>query len=368
MELNPFVAQGLPASPGPSRGPSEADLRRDPRVLRFLAQARAESTQRAYRRFILMYLDFCAETGRTPLPGTAATLEAFAAWLAERPVDKGRNKGRVGMAPASIQLALSAIRAFHHAHDQDAPSTRLVKVVVEGHARERAADPSIRDGLQAPAIRLPTLEELVLACDHVTNAGMRDRAMLTLGIAMMARRSELATLDVGDLRDVEAGEEVFLRKSKTDQTGKGRVVKVPWFVALPELCPVRNVRAWRDRLSQLGIAAGPLFRAVDRYDHVRGTAGVWAGDAKRGLRMDPQTVERVIARAALRAAVPNASAYKGHSLRSGGATMARESGADVLFIARQGGWSERSPVVFRYIRDVDEWEQNPMRRLGMPRD
>jgi integrase len=363
MELNPFVAQGLSAPPGPS----EADLRRDPRVLRFLAQARSESTQRMYKQFVMMYLDFCAETGRTPLPGTSATLEAFAAWLAERPVTKGRNKGRKGMAPASIQLALSAIRAFHHAHDQDAPSTRLVKVVVEGHARERADDPSIRDGLQAPAIRLPTLEELVLACDHVTNAGMRDRAILTLGIAMMARRSELAILDIGDLRDVDAGEEVLLRKSKSDQLGKGRTVKVPWFTALPELCPVRNVRVWRERLAQLGIVDGPLFRAVDRYDNVHG-AGTWAGDPRRSLRMSPQTVERVIARAALKAALPNASTYKGHSLRAGGATMAREYGADVLFIARQGGWSERSPVVFRYIRDVDEWEHNPMRGIGRPRD
>jgi integrase len=366
MELNPLVAQGFSVAKI-ANGPSETDMRRDPRVLRFLEQARSESTQRAYRRFVTIYLDFCAETGRTPLPGTAATLEAFAAWLAERPVAKGRNKGKTGMAPASIQLALSAVRALHHAHDQDAPSTRLVKVVVEGHARERAGDPSIQDGMQAPAIRLPTLEDLVAACDHVTNAGMRDRAMLTLGIAMMARRSELAILDIGHVRDVDAGLEVFLRKSKTDQVGKGRVVKVPFFTALPELCPVRNLRAWRDRLAQLGIAEGPLFRAVDRHDNVHGTKA-WAGKAERSLRMDPQTVERVIARAALKAALPNASRYKGHSLRAGGATMAREYGADVLFIARQGGWSERSPVVFRYIRDVDEWERNPMRGIGMPRD
>lgn len=313
-----------------------------------------------------MYLDFCAETGRTHLPGTSATLEAYAAWLAERPVTKGRNKGKLGMAPASIQLALSAVRALHHAHDHDAPSTRLAKVVVEGHARERANDPEILDGKQAPAIRLPTLVELIAACDPDTNAGLRDRAMLTLGLAMMARRSELAIIDIVHLRDVEAGEEVFLRKSKTDQHGKGRTVKVPWFTAMPDLCPVRYVRAWRAKLAGQGIADGPLFRAVDRHDNVHGTAA-WAGKPGHSVRMDPQTVERVIARAALKAAVPDASSYKGHSLRAGGATVAREYGADVLFIARQGGWSERSPVVFRYIRDVDEWEHNPMRLIGTNR-
>lgn len=364
-QIEPW-GSGLPEPKTPSNTPSEADMRRDPRVLRFLQHARSEATQRAYRRYITLYLDFCAETGRTHLPGTAATLEAFAAWLAERPVTKGRNKGRTGMAPASIQLALSAVRALHHAHDHDAPSTRLAKVVVEGHARERADDPEIRDGWQAPAIRLPTLVELVAACDPDTNAGLRDRAMLTLGLAMMARRSELAIVDIAHLRDVDAGEEIFLRRSKSDQLGKGRLVKVPWFSAMPELCPVRYLRAWRARLGLLGIVDGPLFRAVDRHDNVHGTAA-WAGKAGQNVRMDPQTVERVIARAALKAAVPDASAYKGHSLRSGGATVAREHGADVLFIARQGRWSERSPVVFRYIRDVDEWEHNPMRRIGESR-
>ncbi len=341
-------------------------MRRDPRVLRFLAQARSESTQRKYHLFIQMYLDFCGEAGRQHLPATAATVEAFAAWLAERPVTAGRNKGRVGLSPASIKLALSAVRALHHAHDLDAPSNRLANVVVEGHARERADDPGVHDGRQAPAIRLPTLAELVAACDPETNAGVRDRAMLTLGLAMMARRSELAILDIEHLRDVEAGEEVLLRKSKTDQHGRGVVVKVPWLPAMPQLCPVTHVRAWRQRLAELGITSGPLFRAVDRHGNVHGVAG-WAGQPDKSLRMDPSTVERVIARAALKAALPNASAYKAHSLRSGGATVAREYGADVLFIARQGRWGERSPVVFRYIRDVDEWEHNPMRLIGQGR-
>ncbi len=338
-------------------------MRRDPRVLRFLAQARSESTQRMYRLFIQRYLEFCAETSRQHLPATSATVEAFAAWLAERPVAKGRNKGQVGMSPASIRLALAAVRALHHAHDLDAPSNRLANVVVEGHARERANDPRLQDGLQAPAIRLPTLSALVAACDAHTNAGIRDRAMLTLGLAMMARRSELAIIDIEHLRDVDAGQEVLLRKSKTDQVGKGRWVKVPWFPAMPQLCPVTHVRLWRQRLAELGITGGPLFRAVDRHDNVHGVEG-WAGKAGQSLRMDPQTVERVIARAALKAALPNASAYKGHSLRAGGATVAREHGADVLFIARQGRWGEKSPVVFRYIRDVDEWEHNPMRLIG----
>jgi integrase len=338
-------------------------MRRDPRVLRFLAQARAESTQRMYRMFIELFLEFCDESGRQHLPATSATVEAFAAWLAERPVAKGRNKGRVGMSPASIKLALAAVRALHHAHDLDAPSNRLANVVVEGHARERAGDPQVHDGKQAPAIRLPTLAEMVAACDPQTNAGIRDRALLTLGLAMMARRSELAIIDIEHLHDVEAGQEVFLRKSKTDQLGRGRMVKVPWFPSMPQVCPVIHVRLWRHRLASLGITDGPLFRAVDRHDNVHGVHG-WAGKAGQSLRMDPQTVERVIARAALKAGLSNASAYKGHSLRSGGATVAREYGADVLFIARQGRWGEKSPVVFRYIRDVDEWEKNPMRLIG----
>jgi len=51
---------------------------------------------------------------------------------------------------------------------------------------------------------------------------IRDRALLLLGFAGAFRRSELVALDVEDLAEYAEGLVVRLRRSKTDQEGRGR--------------------------------------------------------------------------------------------------------------------------------------------------
>ncbi|MES2343831.1 MAG: tyrosine-type recombinase/integrase, partial [Pseudomonadota bacterium] len=319
----------------------DPDNRRDPRAARYHRQARAESTRRAYLRWLQLFLDFCDKTQRRELPATAATLEAFAVYLCQRPIDRGKNRGRQGLAPNSIRQALSAVRTYHRLHGENPPDTFMAAGVVDGYEVERSRMPGNTDGKGVPGLRLPTLAAMFTVCDPATNAGARDRAVLSLGWAMMARRSELTGLDVDHVRRVRTGVEVFVARSKTDQTGKGRTVAIPWKPELGDMCPATNTLAWVALMAGLGMVDGPLLRAVDRHDHVNGS-GVWAGPP--GLRMAPSTVELVIARAAVRARVPGGDKLRGHSLRRGGATDAYEGGADILSIARHGGWGERSPV------------------------
>lgn len=343
----------------------DPDTRRDARAAVYHRARLSESTRRKYRYFAELYLDFCATTGRVEVPGNAFTLEAFAVWLAQRPVRKGKNAGKTGLAPASILLALSAVRALHEAAGENPPVTRLARGIVEGHEEMRKEDPTIHDGQGSPAVDLPTFAELVAACPADTSAGLRDRALLTLGLQIMARRMELCILTVPNVTKFGDGWiKVRIRRTKG---GKPREPKVPPWDHLPELCAVRAVTAWIKRMGELGIPEGPLFRAVDSQDVVRGTpGGKWAGKGTDPHgRIDPVTVELIIARAAYRASVPNADELKPHGvLRASGATMAYNAGADILAIARQGGWHERSPVIFRYIRDVDEVKRNPMLLIG----
>lgn len=340
----------------------EADNVRDPRAAHYHRQARSESTRRAYRQGMAYYLDFCNPPDgpqRTECPATASTMEAFAVWLFRRPVTRGKNKGRRGMSPNSIRLYLSAVRTYHRLQGENPPDLALAHGVIEGYERERAEDPTSTDGKGVPGLRLPSLRQMFDVCDPTTNAGARDRALLSLGWAMMARRSELAGLAVHHVADVDEGLEVFVRKSKTDQKGKGTKVAIPWKDDLGELCPVVNVMRWKNLLEHHGIREGGFFRGVDKHDRINGQPG-WAGTVSEWL--DPQTVELVIARAAVKAAVPDAAKLRGHSLRRGGATDLYQAGADVLSIARGGRWNERSPVIFRYIEDGDLWgARNPLR-------
>jgi hypothetical protein len=86
----------------------------------------------------------------------------------------------------------------------------------------------------------------------------RDRAIILLGFALAARRSELVALDVADLEECPEGLRVTIRRSKTDQEGAGAVVAV---CRGSIACPVAAVRDW---LAAAGITEGPLFRPVNK--------------------------------------------------------------------------------------------------------
>jgi integrase len=95
--------------------------------------------------------------------------------------------------------------------------------------------------------------------------GARDRALILLGFAGAFRRSELVGLDVEDCVFGKDGLTVTLRRSKTDQTGEGRKIGIP-YGSNPDTCPVRNVQAW---LEIAGVTAGPLFRSINRHGQVQ---------------------------------------------------------------------------------------------------
>ena len=112
--------------------------------------------------------------------------------------------------------------------------------------------------------------------------GLRDRALLTLGWMGAFRRSELVALRVEDVTRTRDGLVVRVRRSKSDQEGRGAEKGIP-YASRPALCPVRALSDW---LEAGGIASGPLFRAVDRFGRVRDAA------------LSDRSVARIVQRAA----------------------------------------------------------------------
>jgi integrase len=192
-------------------------------------------------------------------------------------------------------------------------------------------------------------------CDPATPAGSRDRALLSCGWAIMSRRSELTQIDLEHIRQVDQGLEVKLAKTKTMK--KGRTVGIPNRPNLGKLNPVPNILRWRDLMISRDLTGGPFLRGVDQKGRIHGEPG-WAGAGD--LRLHPTTVEDVIRKLAVKTGVPNAAQFSGHSLRRGGANDMYAAGADTRAVAKQGGWGERSPVVFRYLDDVSHWERNAL--------
>ncbi len=174
---------------------------------------------------------------------------------------------------------------------------------------------------------------------------IRNRAMLVLGSAGAFRRSELVALNIEDLRFVDEGLEVLVRRSKTDQEGRGRTVAIPYGSQL-FTCPVRSVQAWLD---VLGASEGPLFRQI-------------SADGIREHRASDGAVDRLVKASARQIGLNGVSA---HSLRAGLATTAYLSGKSDRAIQEQGRWVSIASVN-RYVRDARVWkEENAAAGIGL---
>ena len=162
-------------------------------------------------------------------------------------------------------------------------------------------------------------------------ANARNSALIALGFAGAFRRSELAGLTVDDLEWVTRNEKqvlvVRLKRSKTDQTGKG-LEKAIFPAENPEICPVALLKHW---LSLGRINSGPVFRRFKRNGYV----------SKNGLsdRSIAEIVKRMASDAGLNLDV------SGHSLRRGFVTTAIRAGKTERSIMHQTG--HRSTTTLR---------------------
>lgn len=344
----PIVIRHAGAVPA---GYTDADFTISAAAADRLINAPAENTKIAHARDWAGFERWCATQGRVPLPATAQTLLDYVTYLIERPHP---------LAPASIDRAMGSIRAIHAERGyEDQPAVRPARRVLRAYKRQWA-DAGHR-ARKATPVKVPAIRVMVDTCDLSTTAGIRDRAILLLGFGLMARRSELAGLDITDIKPGKEGLEVFIKRSKTDQEAKGREVAV-LAGQHPETCPVRAVQEWITHLAAHGITDGALFRPVDRHSRI-GDDIKAAGHPRP--RLTGRAIAEIIRRHARLAGLPDPSGYRGHSLRSGGASSAYEAGAPIAGIAGQGGWAEQSPVVLGYVRAVDKWKNHPMRGVGL---
>lgn len=174
-----------------------------------------------------------------------------------------------------------------------------------------------------------------------TLTGKRDWALLASGFAGAFRRSELVVLDVTDLVEDPEGLRVRVRRSKTDQAGRGLEKAIPHGRCIR---PVALVREW---LNAAKIVQGPVFRPVSRSGNVRGT--LKTEEALATPRLTTHAVADIIKRYCTAAGL-DASTFGVHSLRAGYITTAAERGADLARIMDQSGYRDPRTVVGYILR------------------
>ena len=138
----------------------------------------------------------------------------------------------------------------------------------------------------------------MIAASPDSLAGKRNRALILLGFAGAFRRSELVALDVADIEETDAGLRVIIQQSKTDQDGEGTTIAIARGTIA---CPVQALREWLDAA---GIESGALFRSVNKAGGVA------------SARLTDRSVANIV-KAMAGSVGLDASAFSGHSLRSG---------------------------------------------------
>jgi integrase len=299
----------------------------------FVAAAKAPATLKAYRND---WRDFESWCRAHQLPSLPSTPETVALYIADRAST---------LASGTIARRLTSITKAHQAAGfTDSPATTrhfVVGETLKGIRRTIGTAQHGKDPLLSADIRR------IVAARREDLLGLRDSALVLVGFAGGFRRSELAGIDICDLKFSADGVVVTVRKSKTDQECAGREVGLP-FGASQDTCPVRALRQWLDKA---GIREGPVFRAVGRYGHV----------SRRGLHKD--SIGKLLKRAAGRAGL-KVEELGGHSLRAGCVTQAAMNGVREFVIMRQTG-HKTIATLRRYIRSGEIFRENAAAGLGI---
>jgi integrase len=252
---------------------------------------KAAATVKAYRSDALLFDVWCREQS---LPGSVpASPELVAAFLAA--------EAERGVKASTLSRRAASIRYAHKlAGVPDPTESEHVRSALRGIRRTIGT---------AHVQKSPATAEIVAAMlSHcpVGLAGKRDRAIRALGFAGAFRRSELVALDVEDLAEERDGLRVIIRKSKTDQEGRGQEIAIPHG---RHLKPVGVVKEW---IAAASISSGPLFRPVSRSGKVRGE-----------VRLTDRSIADLVKRYAGKVGL-NADDFGAHSLRAGFVTTAAD--------------------------------------------
>ncbi len=174
---------------------------------------------------------------------------------------------------------------------------------------------------------------------------LRDRTLILIGFGGGFRRTELISINYEDLDFVEEGVKITLKRSKTDQFGEGMMKGLPYFTN-EKYCPVTSLKNW---INLSKIKNGPIFRRF----------------AKSSIltkhRLSDQSVALLIKDYLRLAGIENQN-FSGHSLRSGFATVAAESGADERSIMSMTG-HKSSQMVRRYIKEANLFKNNALNKV-----
>ena len=298
-----------------------------------LKNSKASNTVRAYKSDFNDFELFCVQSGFKSLPSEPKVVSLYLTHLSTKKVKMSTLKRRL----VSIGV-IHKIKGFY----LDTKHPTIIENIL-GIKRRKG---SIQRGKKPILINdLKQIINIIDSQNKIDIKKIRDRSIILTGFSGGFRRNEIVSLDFEDLEFVSEGVKITLKRSKTDQFGEGYIKALPYFDN-SLYCPVKSLLKWID-ISK--ISSGPLFR--------RFTKGL-----NLSLnRLTDQTVALLI-KNYLNLAGIDSKNYSGHSLRSGFATTAAESGAEERSIMAMTG-HKSAEMVRRYIKEANIFKNNPLNKI-----
>ena len=298
-----------------------------------LQNSKANNTVRAYKSDFNDFGLFCAQNGFKSLPTEPKIVSLYLTHLSTKEVKMSTLKRRL--------VSIGVIHKLKgHYLDTKHPS------IIENIMGIKRRKGSIQKGKKP--ILINHLKLLIKVIDEQKKEDIkkiRDRSIILIGFSGGFRRNEIVSLDFDDLDFVPEGLKISLRRSKTDQFGEGLVKGLPYFENTM-YCPVQSIQKWIE-ISKIN--KGPLFRRFTK------------GSNLTENRLTDQTVALLIKQYLQLAGIDNKN-FSGHSLRSGFATSAAESGAEERSIMAMTG-HKSTEMVRRYIKEANLFKNNALNKI-----
>ena len=298
-----------------------------------LKSSKASNTVRAYNSDFNDFSLFCVQNGFKQLPSEPKIVSLYLTHLSTKETKMSTLKRRL----VSIGV-IHKLKGYYL--DTKHPS------IIENIMGIKRRKGSVQKGKKPLLINY--LKKLINVIDDNRDEEikkLRDRTIILIGFSGGFRRNELVSLDYDDLDFVPEGVKINLKRSKTDQFGEGSLKGLPYFDN-SKYCPVLSVQKY---IEKSNISAGALFRRFNK------------GSILSKNRLTDQTVAILIKKYLQLAGIDNKN-YSGHSLRSGFATSAAESGAEERSIMAMTG-HKSTEMVRRYIKEANLFKNNALNKI-----
>src|SRR6056300_295116 len=291
-------------------------------TIKNLRNSKSKNTLRAYQSDYTDFLEFCSKNGFQSMPTQPKILALYITHLSSY------------SKYSTLKRRLASISVIHkvkgHYIDTKHP------IIMENLMGIKRTNGSNQKGKKP--LLISNLKILIKAIDESKEKDkrkIRDKALLLIGFSGGFRRSELVDIEYDDLEFVSEGVKIFVKKSKTDQSGEGMTKAIPYFDN-KKFCPVKALKKW---IEITDFKNGKIFNISDK------------------------NVALIIKKYANQAGL-DSNKYAGHSLRSGFATSTAEFGAEERNIMAMTG-HKSTEMVRRYIKEANLFKNNALNKIKL---